>query len=496
MPLIALLAIFVAFWSPVSPAPGAVPPAPGGPDTLGRALLAMTAVAAVGTVSALVGGLMARRVSRGGPTLKDRRRLARASLGLEVLSVVAFGLVVHLARWPEAVAFGLGLSGWTIAEEAAVLLPFLLMLLAAWSGLYQAERVLKASGMRGVHHSWLAGYLVLKARQSLGLVLPVAALFALVQDLQGWISPGGATGAWVSLALYAGLGATILVLSPAFVRLSWPARPMPPGPLRDRLERLARRFGFRFTDILVWDTGGGLINAGVTGAVPWFRYVLLTDAMVEHLSPREVEAVFGHEVGHIAHRHLAYFGLFFLGTTGVMALLTSGIDRFLAIGSPIWVWGESPSIELVVQGSVALGFAAVYFLVIFGYISRRFERQADVFGCRVVSCGRGACPPHPDVNAMPGPGPGVPEALCPVGIGIFIEALSRVAMLNGMEPRAPSWRHGSIARRISFLRELEGRPEAERRFQARLAGLRLLVGLALTTALLVAITSGALSRLH
>ncbi|QDV37885.1 M48 family metallopeptidase [Tautonia plasticadhaerens] len=495
MPLIALVALFVAFWSPVSPAPGGVP-GPGGADALGRALLAMTAVATVGSISALVGGLMARRVARAGPTLEDRRRLARASLGLEVLAVVAFGLVVHLGRWPEAVAVGMGLSGWTIAEEAVVLLPFLLMLLAAWSGLYQADRVLKASGMRGVKHSWLAGYLVFKARQALGLVLPVAVLFAVVQDLQGWISPGGDPAAWVSLALYAGLGATILVLSPAFVRLSWPARPMPPGPLRDRLERLARRFGFRYTDILVWDTGGGLVNAGVTGATPWFRYVLLTDAMVENLSPREIEAVFGHEVGHVAHRHLAYFGLFFLGTMGVMSLLTSGIDRFLAIGSPIWAWGRDPTVELVVQGAAALGFGAAYFLLIFGYLSRRFERQADVFGCRVVSCGRGGCPPHPDVNALPGPGPAVPETLCPVGIGIFIEALSSVAMLNGMEPRARSWRHGSIARRISFLRGLEGRPEAERRFQARLAGLRLAVGLALTTALLLAVTTGALGRLH
>jgi STE24 endopeptidase len=496
MPLIALLAIFVAFWSPVSPALGGSVARPPELDTMGRILLSMAAVAAVGTISALVGGLMARRVSRIGPSLKDRRRLARASLGLELLSVIVFGALIHVLGWSEAVAFGMGLDGWILVEEAVVLLPFLLMLLAVWSGLYQADRVLKRSGMRGVHHSWLSGYLVLKARQSLGLVLPVAALFAIVQGLQELIVPRGSAGGWLTLVLYAGLGATILVLSPAFVRLSWPARPLPPGPLRDRLQRLARRFGFRFTDILVWDTGGGLINAGVTGAMPWFRYVLLTDAMVEHLSPREIEAVFGHEVGHIAHRHLAYFGLFFLGTMGVMALLTSGIDRFLSIGSPIWLWGERPSLELVVQGSVALGFAAVYFLVIFGYLSRRFERQADIFGCRVVSCGRDVCPPHPDINALPDPGLGKPEALCPVGIGIFIEALSSVAMLNGMEPRAPSWRHGSIARRISFLRELEGRPEVERRFQARLAGLRLAVGLVLTTALLIAITSGALSQLH
>ena len=117
--------------------------------------------------------------------------------------------------------------------------------------------------------------------------------------------------------------------SPLFVRLAWPTRTLPPGPLRQRLERLASRVGFRCTDILVWDTGHVLVNAGVTGALPWFRYVLLSDALIESLTPAEVAAVFGHEVGHIAHRHLLYFGFFFLGSLGVMAL----VARF-CVGRP------------------------------------------------------------------------------------------------------------------------------------------------------------------
>ncbi|RUL89258.1 M48 family metallopeptidase [Tautonia sociabilis] len=495
MPLIALIALFVAFWSPVSPAEGGVGPS-GGLDGSDRVLLTMAAIAAVGTTSALIGGLMARRVARRGPSLRDRRRLARVSQWLEILAVAAFGAAVHGAGWPRFVADCLGIKGWILVDEAMVLLPFLLMLLAIWSGLYPAERMLKAAGLRGMHHARLRGYLVLKARQALGMVVPVAVLFALVQDLRAYLVPSGSVGSWSQLAQYAGLGGMILVLSPAFVRLSWPAKSLPPGPLRARLERLARRFGFRYSDILVWDTGGALVNAGVTGALPWFRYVLLTDAMVEHLSPRQIEAVFGHEIGHIAHRHLNYFGLFFLGTMGVMALLGSGIEEHLAIGRPLWVWGDSPTIELIVQGAVAIGFAAAYFLLVFGFLSRRFERQADIFGCRAVSCGLEDCPPHPDVNAMLGAPAGVPEALCPVGIGIFVEALTSVAMLNGLEPRASSWRHGSIARRIAFLRGLEGRPEAERRFQARVRRLRVAIGLALTIALGLAISTGALESLR
>ena len=89
----------------------------------------------------------------------------------------------------------------------------------------------------------------------MGLVLPVASLFTLGQDLFHWHGRSGrrVLGAPDRAGRH---GSDVLVLSPAFIRLAWPTRPLPPGPLRDRLERVAARFGFRCTDILVWDTEG------------------------------------------------------------------------------------------------------------------------------------------------------------------------------------------------------------------------------------------------
>jgi STE24 endopeptidase len=55
-----------------------------------------------------------------------------------------------------------------------------------------------------------------------------------------------------------------------------------------------------------------------------------------------------------------------------------------------------------------------------------------------------------------------------------------------MEHRTRSWRHGSISRRIAFLEGLEGRPEAERRFQAGVGRLRLGVALVLIAVFLYA----------
>src|SRR6202012_830175 len=148
--------------------------------------------------------------------------------------------------------------------------------------------------------------------------------------------------------------------------------------LRDRLERLAARFGFRFTDILLWGTDNSVFNAVVTGALPRFRYVLLSDALVEHLDEHEVAAVFGHEMGHVRHRHLASFGLFFLGSLGVMALvsqLTDGTATLLG-ASP----GSGQAWVEVAKSAAVLGVVGVYYWLVFGLLSRRFERQADVFG--------------------------------------------------------------------------------------------------------------------
>ncbi len=235
----------------------------------------------------------------------------------------------------------------------------------------------------------------------------------------------------------------------------------------------------------------------MTGALPWFRYVLLTDALIEGLDDHQIEAVFGHEVGHIAHRHLSYFGFFFVGSMGVMALVAQGIEELTGgmIPGSALSWQDPTLTSLVVESVAALTCFGLYFLLIFGFLSRRFERQADVYGCRAVSCGRLGCPPHADLNAMSHSAPAESTDLCPVGIRIFANALSNVAMLNGMEPAARSWRHGSIRRRIAFLEGLEGKPDIERRFQTRVHWLRLSLALVLIIALITAVSTGAMAQL-
>jgi STE24 endopeptidase len=479
-----LIALFVAF-----AADSIVPPvrAEDLASCLTETALALGLAASVAMGLGL--GLTAAVRRRGYPTASSRRGLAWASYLVQAMNLVVFAWLIHGLGWPDFVRNGMGLKGVFVVDEVTILAPFLVAEVLGWWGLYPAAR---ASRMIGAG-SGPGSYLLRKARMAFGMILPAVVLFWAGADLAKRALGDSAATPVVQLGVMAAMGAVLLVISPAFVRLTWPARPLPAGPLRDRLERLAARFGFRFTDILLWDTEGSVFNAVVTGALPWFRYVLLSDALVDALDEHEVAAVFGHEMGHVRHRHLASFGLFFLGSLGVMALAGQLVDlASTAVGAGVGT--GYPAVELAKSVTV-LAMVGVYYWIAFGLLSRRFERQADVFGCRAISCGRDDCEQchyeGPRNVAAPDSVP-----LCAVGIRICVNALETVAAENGIEPDSRSWRHGSIARRVSFLRGLQGHPEAERRFQSGVLALRLMFALLLAGACVLAFASGAFESLR
>jgi STE24 endopeptidase len=125
--------------------------------------------------------------------------------------------------------------------------------------------------------------------------------------------------------------------------------------------------------------------------------------------------------------------------------------------------------------------------LVFGFLSRRCERQADIYGCKTVSCGDPNCVRHEQETALPER----PTSLCPTGIRTFIRALERVDHINdvsgpdsaghkrsagerirGFLKWLRSWQHSTMARRVAFLQSLIGNPRRERMFQFRVTVLR------------------------
>jgi STE24 endopeptidase len=190
--------------------------------------------------------------------------------------------------------------------------------------------------------------------------------------------------------------------------------------------------------------------------LPFPRYVLFTDRLLDELTPDEVEAVFGHEVGHVRHRHMTLYVVFLGLSLAVFTGLAHAINRWLEATGRVpgfftWLGEWETFISLLVM--------AVYVVFAFGFLSRRCEREADLFGCRAVSCGQPDCATHSTnqqqtVSTRTQP--------CSTGINTFVSALERVAVMNGMSRSKPgwlaSWQHGTIARRVDFLERVRDFP--------------------------------------
>jgi STE24 endopeptidase len=333
--------------------------------------------------------------------------------------------------------------GWTITNllipgevvipgiDVILMLPLLGSLSMAWAGYYPLERAIAHAGLMPPAEPFPGrwSYVALQTRQNFLLVAPPLLLMT-IQQLLFLALPGMQGDSLllpaIGFALLVGMFAGI----PWLLRLILGLEPLPEGPLRERLLATARRLSFRLNDILVWNTRNTIVNAMVTGPMPWLRYVVLTDRLVIELTPDEVEAVFGHEVGHIKHHHLLfYFGFLMASMVAMVGLWNAAAG---AVGnSAVQTWLDLPF----------LGLMGMYVFVVFGFLSRRCERQADIFGCRTVS------------------------------VPVFVEALEKVARLNGISRERPgwlmSWQHSTIARRVDFLKKMHDDPRLEPRFQRR-----------------------------
>ena len=364
--------------------------------------------------------------------------------------------------------------------ELVLLLPLIVGLLLSWMCFYGAERALcdTAPPGAGSRPFWgRAGYVGFHLRQNLAMVLvPIVLLVGTKGLSRVW--PELFEHPWFQGVSFLALLVLIGVL-PFVLRVLLDFRPMPAGPLRDRLLAVSKRLNFRCSDIMLWNTRNGVANALVVGVVPMLRYVVLSDRLVADMDEDEVDAVFGHEAGHVKHHHMLYY-LFFLFVS--LAVLASGFEFIRPHVAE--TFGLDPHGESWIAPAL-VGSLGAYIFVVFGFLSRRCERQADIHGCRAVSCGRADCAGHEDVTL-----PARADGLCRTGIRTFIGALEKVAALNGMNRARPgwlqSWQHSTIARRVRFLEQMETDPTLEPRFQRRVGLVKwgLMIGLALLLGLM------------
>lgn len=357
---------------------------------------------------------------------------AFAALATQVYLVAALGGLM-LAGWGSWIAQSGAIGSVPLIGKALALLPFAGALLAYWWAIYPLETAMR-SRIRAemalvgqpVLPTWSRGqYLSFNVRHHLLFVAVPAGAMIFVLDLLVLLGPRiGRTAATVAATAAA---AGIFLLAPVMIVRIWRTRPLPAGKLRQRLEELCRRVRLRYRDIRVWHTDGAVVNAGVMGLVAPVRYVLLSDGLLEQLDPDTVEAIFAHEAGHVVHQHILHLFVFM----GGLVLLCGSSARWLA------AWLPTDSVQML-PVLLAAGTPCGW---LFGMLSRRFERQADVFGAWW---------------ARPGGHDGhqSDSELSAEGVELFGNALLAVARLNGIHPKQRNFRHGSIEKRLEYLAAL------------------------------------------
>ncbi len=425
---------------------------------------------------------------------KWRRFLFFVNIGTVTTCVLAFGWGWLAQR--ELLVFWNKSAQLAPFAELAVPLPYFVILIGCWLIYYDAERALHRVLHLGDRPFWpRSAYLLHNVRQfALMVMLPVALI--VTQQTLNRYAPETTRTVVYKVASLAVVPCMILFM-PLVMKPLLGLKSMPPGPTRDRFEALAKRLDFRCADFLVWNTHGASINAFITGLLPRVRYVVFTDRILEDLPADELDAVFGHEVGHAKHGHIWLYAGFLTLSLSVLAALVLFLTKYIDSATSedmlrlrMWLegfksWLALPPVALV----------TAYLFVVFGALSRRCERQADLFGCKTMSCADPVCTGHDEKTVYPPGG----SCLCPTGIRTFAHALDRVRELNGMEHESGgralrrvlravwgwlrAWQHGPMSQRIAYLLGLTDRLADEPRFQRRLFAFKCVLMLSLLVAL-------------
>jgi STE24 endopeptidase len=426
-----------------------------------------------------------RRMERLGAASGSGLRLpGRIDFLMRVLILTVFAAQLTVGSWTKQVQGQWHMHRFILLDELLLLLPFLVMILLHWHSFYPVNRYIREHIVAGQLAEGMAARPVWSRRQYISFNLRTGMLIILVPMLlikgfldllegiqQRWLG----SEIWVDLAVNAAgmMGvAAIFILAPLLLRYIWLTRPLPAGPLRERLESFCRRMGLKTRDLLLWDTHSAVANAAVMGLFGRIRYVLLSDAVIENMPDDQIEAVFGHEAGHIKHHHIIFLVLFVMGAGSFVLLLGElGVWTLQQWILPQPVWEEYQ--EWLVSGwFLAL---IVLWALVFGWVSRRFERQADLHGAIIVAnagnpieteLGSPATADDCSLPSVAETNPGnLTRSLTERGARIFGSALIRIAMLNGISIDAHSWRHSSIGSRVHFLQTLAQSEKALQRFQ-------------------------------
>ena len=362
---------------------------------------------------------------------------------LSILSIVLFAICLYLLNLKYWLLKIPGFATLSILPGLAAIMVFFGFLSTVWYFGYEVYRSFFTSPLT----RW--DYIASQVKLNFPILFPWA-LITLCYDILSLLTwPSlrrvyeSETGQFLFFTLFLML---LVIFLPLLIKYFWGCSPLPQTEKKERIEGFFQAQGFRYRGILRWPLlEGRMMTAGVMGLVPRFRYILITDSLMQILTVEELKAVMAHEMGHIRYRHLLFYLLFVLG---YMAISFGLFDiSFSLMALQPWLFGLLSSQKeinvslfyLVLSVPIILSII-LYFRYIMGFFMRNFERQADLFSVKLVG------------EATP-----------------TIMSLEKIATASGMSRHQPSWHHFSIAERVEYLWRSSRDPQLIKRHSRRLA---------------------------
>ena len=268
-------------------------------------------------------------------------------------------------------------------------------------------------------------------KTNLPIILPwlLLSLFAdlLQQSSIPWLKEM-LESAWGEPLVFFSFFLCLVIIFPLLITRIWGCTPLPPGPVRQRIEAFCQTQDVAYANIMLWPLlEGQALTAGVMGVIAKFRYLLVTPALLAALTPEEIEAVMAHEIGHVKRRHLQLYLFLFLGFGVVAQLITFPLLSLLTNSDIFYQMihfaNKKPGNALALASTVPMFIIMIiYFRYILGFFMRNFERQADLYALTTIK------------SSAP-----------------LIQVFEKIAWLSGNIRDLPSWHHFGIGQRIRFL---------------------------------------------
>jgi len=344
-----------------------------------------------------------------------------ADLFFRGVLVIVYIILLENISWPGSMLHKLGIAESYLLNTTISLLPYILLFSLSRLSLYRLENIVSPG-------KWnVFSYMLFKVKTTLFIIVPWFCLWLMydfaalgVKAVESFelIGPGKIAeyfkGAPVfELFISFLMLVPVIVIFPAVLIKIWECKRLSEGPLREKLTSLQDKAGVKFDRIYVWHLGGsGFLNGAVVGFIKPFRFLLLSEGLLKNLTEEEVCGVVGHELGHVKHRHLIWY-LFF--TTAFISTAAALLEKNV--------------FDIHLLAILICVLMASYLRIVFGFISRRFERQADLYGLELMG---GAEP--------------------------LANSLEKIGFLSGGVRNVKSWHHRSISERVDFLHKAENNP--------------------------------------